>query len=179
MITPKVASSNHRPGGTQIAWSTKQSLQSISDKKQVIGIVFQTAPARLRSVIQANDLWCKWVSLHAFIFNWSVIILRNTSYTWFPLHICLDLVYRNWIHYQYDQCRNNFFDQHNWEDYNSNNFELGHPPRHKIFSIYTIFAIPGSSGRQNSPTRTTQLKTRLDAAVALRVYSISAGRTLH
>ena len=25
----------------------------------------------------------------------------------------------------------------------------------------------------------TQLKTRLDAAVAMRVYSISAGRTLH
>ena len=41
--------------------------------------------------------------------------------------------------------------------------------------IYTIFALPGSSGWQNSPTRTTQLKTRLDAAVAMRVYSISAG----
>ena len=45
--------------------------------------------------------------------------------------------------------------------------------------LYTIFALPGSSGWQNSPTRTTQLKTRLDAAVAMRVYSISAGRTLH
>ena len=45
--------------------------------------------------------------------------------------------------------------------------------------LYTIFGLPGSSGWQNSPTRTTQLKTRLDAAVAMRVYSISAGRTLH
>ena len=45
--------------------------------------------------------------------------------------------------------------------------------------LYTIFALPGSSGWQNSPTRTTQLKTRLDAAVAMRVYSISAGQTLH
>ena len=35
--------------------------------------------------------------------------------------------------------------------------------------LYTIFALPGSSGWQNSPTRTTQLKTRLDAAVAMRV----------
>ena len=45
-------------------------------------------------------------------------------------------------------------------------------------AVYTIFALPGSSGWQNSPTRTgtrtTQLKTRLDAAVAMRVYSISA-----
>ena len=48
-----------------------------------------------------------------------------------------------------------------------------------VLEIYTIFALPGSSGWQNSPTRTTQLKTRLDAAVAMRVYSISAGRTLH
>ena len=48
-----------------------------------------------------------------------------------------------------------------------------------IFKLYTIFALPGSSGWQNLPTRTTQLKTRLDAAVAMRVYSISAGRTLH
>ena len=47
------------------------------------------------------------------------------------------------------------------------------------FELYTIFALPGSSGWQISPTRTTQLKTRLDAAVAMRVYSISAGRTLH
>ena len=52
--------------------------------------------------------------------------------------------------------------------------------RKPIFSLlYTIFPLPGSSGWQNSPTRTTQLKTRLDAAVAMRVYSISAGRTLH
>ena len=35
-------------------------------------------------------------------------------------------------------------------------------------TVYTIFALPGSSGWQNSPTRTTQLKTRLDAAVAMR-----------
>ena len=52
-------------------------------------------------------------------------------------------------------------------------------PTHTVFKHIHDFRITGSSGWQNSPTRTTQLKTRLDAAVAMRVYSISAGQTLH
>ena len=43
------------------------------------------------------------------------------------------------------------------------------------FRITAIW--PGDRIRRPDPN--TQLKTRLDAAVAMRVYSRSAGRTLH
>ena len=71
----------------------------------------------------------------------------------------------------------NFF--FNWPITSKEGVNNKHPTDLSIALLYTIFALPGSSGWQNSPTRTTQLKTRLDAAVAMRVYSISAGRTLH
>ena len=43
----------------------------------------------------------------------------------------------------------------------------------------TIFALRRSGRVTEFADPNTQLKTRLDAAVAMRVYSISVGRTLH
>ena len=45
--------------------------------------------------------------------------------------------------------------------------------------VYTIFALRRSGRVTEFADPNTQLKTRLDAAVAMRVYSISAERTLH
>ena len=50
----------------------------------------------------------------------------------------------------------------------------------KLFMlVQTIFALRRSCRVTEFADPNTQLKTRLDAAVAMKVYSISAGRTLH
>ena len=68
-------------------------------------------------------------------------------------------------------------DGHETSQINTKQFTLS--PSTIVSRVYTIFALYWSGRVTKFADPNTQQKTRLDAVVVMRVYSISAGRTSH